>query len=175
MVSGDDQTAGRYRLLILDGHSSHATASFDQFCTERRIIPLYMPPYSSHLLQPLDISCSAPLKYYYGQKIREMAQNDIHAIDKQVLISIYSSIHGRAFSKSNILSAFSAVGLIPFKPERVLANSISRHRHHLLPHHQPILLFRKNISQSLSVESTEKADSRTSKPISIFSCCRADA
>ncbi|BCR86319.1 uncharacterized protein ACHE_30306S [Aspergillus chevalieri] len=36
------QTAGRYRLLILDGHSSHATASFDQFCTERRIIPLYM-------------------------------------------------------------------------------------------------------------------------------------
>ena len=56
------QTAGRYRLLILDGHSSHATANFDHFCMERRIIPLYMPPHSSHLLQPLDISCFGPLK-----------------------------------------------------------------------------------------------------------------
>ena len=115
------QTAGKYRLLILDGHSSHATASFDQFCTERRIIPLYMPPHSSHLLQPLDISCFAPLKHYYGQKVREMAENNIHAIDKQDFISIYSSIHGHAFSKNNILSAFAAAGLIPFKPERVLA------------------------------------------------------
>ena len=66
------QTAGRYHLLILDDHSSHATANFDHFCMERRIIPLYMPPHSSHLLQPLDISCFAPLKQYYSQKIREM-------------------------------------------------------------------------------------------------------
>ena len=36
------QTAGRYRLLVLDGHSSHATASFDHFCIERRIFLLYM-------------------------------------------------------------------------------------------------------------------------------------
>ena len=66
------QAAGQYCLLILDGHSSHATASFDHFCMERRIIPLYMPSHSSHLLQPLDISCFALLKQYYGQKIREM-------------------------------------------------------------------------------------------------------
>ena len=95
------QTAGKYHLLILDGHRSHATASFNQFCTERRIIPLYMPPQSSHLLQPLDISCFVPLKHYYGQKVREMAENNIHAIDKQDFISIYSSIHGHAFSKNN--------------------------------------------------------------------------
>ncbi|KKA16411.1 hypothetical protein T310_10018 [Rasamsonia emersonii CBS 393.64] len=40
-------TVGRYRLLILDGHSSHATAGFDKFCTEKNIIPLYMPSHSS--------------------------------------------------------------------------------------------------------------------------------
>ncbi|EYE97293.1 uncharacterized protein EURHEDRAFT_328061 [Aspergillus ruber CBS 135680] len=60
-----------------------------------------MPPHSSHLLQPLDISCFAPLKHDYGQKIREMAQKDIHAIDKMGFLSIYTSIHGRAFSKHN--------------------------------------------------------------------------
>lgn len=114
------QTAGRYRLLILDGHSSHATANFDHFCTERRIIPLYMPSHSSHLLQPLDISCFQPLKHYYGQKIREMVQNGIHAIDKRDFLSIYTKLHGYAFSKSNIISGFSAAGLTPLKPERVL-------------------------------------------------------
>ena len=36
------QKGGDYRLLILGGHSSHATASFDHFCIQRRIIPLYM-------------------------------------------------------------------------------------------------------------------------------------
>jgi len=48
------QTAGRYRLLILGGHSSHATPSFDHFCTARKIIPLYMPLihliYFNHLI-----------------------------------------------------------------------------------------------------------------------------
>lgn len=114
------QTAGRYRLLILDGHSSHATASFDHFCTERRIIPLYMPPHSSHLLQPLDISCFGPLKHYYGQRIKDMAPNNIYTLDKREFLSIYTSIHGCAFSKANIMSGFAAAGLIPFKPERVL-------------------------------------------------------
>ena len=115
------ETAGRYCLLILDGHSSHATANFDHFCMERRIIPLYMPPHSSHLLQLLDISCFAPLKHYYGQKIRERAQNGIHTIDKVDFLSIYTKVHTHAFSKANILSGFAAAGLIPLKPERVLA------------------------------------------------------
>ena len=114
------QTAGRYRLLILDGHSSHATASLDHFCMERRIIPLYMPPHSSHLLQPLDISCFAPLKHYYSQKIREMAQSGIYAIDKMDFLSIYTKIHACSFSKANILGGFAATSLVPFKPDRVL-------------------------------------------------------
>lgn len=47
---------GRYRLLILDNHGSHATADFEHFCKDHFIIPLYMPSHSSHRLQPLDIS-----------------------------------------------------------------------------------------------------------------------
>ena len=64
-------TAGAYRLLILDGHESHATVGFDRFCIEKKIIPLYIPPYSSHLLQLLDVSCFAPLKHLYGQRVQE--------------------------------------------------------------------------------------------------------
>ena len=50
------RTTGGYRLIVLDGHGSHATAEFDRFCMEKNIIPLYMPPHSSHLLQPLNVA-----------------------------------------------------------------------------------------------------------------------
>src|SRR6201999_259812 len=47
------RTRGRYRLLILDGHGSHVTPEFDQFCRSKSIVALCMPAHSSHLLQPL--------------------------------------------------------------------------------------------------------------------------
>ena len=50
-----------------------------------------------------------------------MAQNGIHAINKMDFLSIYRKIHHQVFSKTNISSGFAAAGLIPLKPERVLA------------------------------------------------------
>lgn len=75
------RTIGRYRMLVLDGHSTHATAGFDRFCTERNSIPLYMPAHSSHPLQPLDVSCFSPLKRLYGRMITNKMRNGINAID----------------------------------------------------------------------------------------------
>ena len=62
-------TVGRYRLLILDGHGSHTTPEFDSTCLENNIITLCMPPHSSHLCQPLDVSIFAPLKKSYYKYI----------------------------------------------------------------------------------------------------------
>jgi hypothetical protein len=58
----ESRTKGSHRLLILDGHSSHATLEFDQYCMANNIITLCMPAHTSHLLQPLDVSCFSPLK-----------------------------------------------------------------------------------------------------------------
>ena len=115
------RTIGWYRLLILDGHGSHATAEFDRFCMEKKIIPLYMPPHSSHLLQPLDVSCFSPLKHLYGQKVQELIQRKIHSIKKEDFLYIYPAVHQQALSSSNIKSGFAATGLIPLIPERVLS------------------------------------------------------
>ena len=68
------RTAGVYRLLVLDGHSSHATPEFDQYCADNKIITLCMPPHTSHLLQPLDVSCFSPLKRAYGREVEELAR-----------------------------------------------------------------------------------------------------
>jgi hypothetical protein len=46
---------GEFRLLILDGHGSHATFQFKQFAHSNKIILLYLPAHITHMLQPLDI------------------------------------------------------------------------------------------------------------------------
>ena len=59
---------GRYRMLILDGHDSHVNAEFNEYCKKNNIIPVCLPPYSSHLTQPLDIGLFSPLKRAYGDQ-----------------------------------------------------------------------------------------------------------
>ena len=39
---------GRKRLLIMDGHGSHVSYEFQEFCRERNIITLCLPAHTSH-------------------------------------------------------------------------------------------------------------------------------
>jgi hypothetical protein len=115
------RTIGRYRLLILDGHGSHNGPEFDRFCTENSIIPLYMPPHSSHLLQPLDVSCFSPLKQAYRKEVEKKMGLGINHIDKDEFLTIYSRVRTEALNEKNIQSGFRATGLVPYDPEQVLS------------------------------------------------------
>jgi 4-hydroxybenzoate polyprenyltransferase len=53
------------RLLILDGHGSHETTNFMFLCYQHNIYLLFLPPHSSHVLQPLDLSVFSSLKSRY--------------------------------------------------------------------------------------------------------------
>ena len=116
------RTKGVYRLLILDSYSSHTTLEFDLFCKDHLIITLCMPPYSSHLLQPLDVGCFAVLKRLYGQQIQEFMWNGVNHIDKQDFLTAYHSAYIEAMSSANIQSSFAATGLVPYNPMRVLSD-----------------------------------------------------
>lgn len=89
---------------------------------EKKIIPLYMPPHSSHILQPLDVSCFSPLKHFYKQKVGELAQNGVTSVKKDDFLYLYPAAHQKALTSFNIKSGFAATGLVPFCPERVLLN-----------------------------------------------------
>lgn len=48
---------GKRRLLLVDGHGSHATTEFMWECWVNNVYIFYLPPHSSHILQPLDLTC----------------------------------------------------------------------------------------------------------------------
>jgi hypothetical protein len=116
-----DRTDGEYRLLILDGHRSHVTPEFDLFCKDHNIITLCMPPHSSHLLQPLDVSCFVVLKRSYGRQIEDLIRVGVNHIDKSDFLPAYYMACTESLTLNIIRSGFGATGLVPYDPERVLS------------------------------------------------------
>ena len=66
-----NRAQGKYQLLLLDGHTSHLTWEFFDFCLSHRVIPLCFPSHSTHLLQPLDVGLFGPLQHYYSAGLDE--------------------------------------------------------------------------------------------------------
>lgn len=115
-----DYTLGRYRLLILDGYGSHVTPDFNQYCTEYSIIVLYMPPHSSHLLQPLDVGCFSVLKRSYSRYVKQKMSLSVNYIDKQEFLPLYWQARAEALHKNNLRAGFAATGRVPYEPDCVL-------------------------------------------------------
>jgi hypothetical protein len=82
---------GGHRLLILDGHESHHSDEFEEYCKEHNIITLCMPPHSSHILQPLDVGCFGPLKKSYGRQIEHLMRQQCTHITKEDFIPAFQA------------------------------------------------------------------------------------
>jgi hypothetical protein len=79
-----------------------------------------MLPHTSHLFQPLDVSCFLPLKRSYCQVVQELVHQGTHHIDKEDFLLIYINIQPIIFSEQNIKSSFQATGLILYNLQHVL-------------------------------------------------------
>lgn len=112
-------TTGDWRLLILDGHDSHLTVEFDDFCTQHKIIVLCMPAHSSHLLQPLDLSIFSPLKVAYGAEIAKSAVL-FDRVTKHDFLAAYAIARRTSITPRSITAGWEAAGLIPINSERVI-------------------------------------------------------
>jgi hypothetical protein len=115
------KSVGAYRLLIIDGHESHCSLAFQDYCKENKIIALCMPSHSSHLLQPLDIACFAPLKRSYGDGIAALARSHIHHISKETFLPAFKAAYDLTFTEENARAGFRGAGLVPFNPDAVLS------------------------------------------------------
>jgi hypothetical protein len=112
-----------YRLLFLDGHSSHINMRFIEFCDQNKILLMAYPPHSTHRLQPLDVSLFNPLANYYSQNLDAWLRisRGICPISKRYFWTLFKPAFDLAFSEKNIASSWRKTGLYPFDPEVVLS------------------------------------------------------
>ena len=111
---------GQWRLLILDGHESHQSQDFKDYCLEHKILTLCMPPHSSHILQPLDVVCFSPLKREYSQRIQALAKRRVFHISKEGFLPAFRDAFFNVFTADLCKKAFEASGLVPLNAQEVL-------------------------------------------------------
>ncbi|KAI9041891.1 uncharacterized protein KD926_006437 [Aspergillus affinis] len=116
------RTRGDYRLLLCNGYGSHLTYEFVQYCEKHKIVLFFLPPHSSHLLQPLDIGVFHAYKHHHAEAVSNATYAGCGKFTKTDFLHALSTIRKKTFKNTTIRHAFRLAGLVPWKPAVVLAN-----------------------------------------------------
>jgi 4-hydroxybenzoate polyprenyltransferase len=115
----------QWRLLVVDGHKSHATLDFMWECFSNKIYVVYLPPHTSHVLQPLDVGVFSSLKAAYR---REAGQLNLHTdgtiTGKQLFLFCYQRARSEALTTKNICSGWRGTGLWPINMAKPLMSGL---------------------------------------------------
>jgi hypothetical protein len=79
-----------------------------------------MPPYSSHLLQPLDVGCFSPLKQAYSNNINSLLQYSTKKIKKEAFLPAFKAAFKKLIIKENICAGFRGARLVLHNLEAVI-------------------------------------------------------
>ena len=112
-------------VLLVDGHSSHIDIHTSKFCRENNILLYCLPPHSSHLTQPLDVSFFKPLKSAWGKACNSYcATNPGFQVTKHEFAQVFHEAWLSLTRTSTIINGFQEAGICPFKPEVVLKSKL---------------------------------------------------
>lgn len=104
---------GKYKILLIDGHSSHRNVELIEFAIERRILLLYYPSHLTHILQPLDhIACFGAAKQTFRNEM-EHAFMKGHSPSKILFFDTYFEVRRVSYSDRTIACGFRKAGLHP--------------------------------------------------------------
>jgi hypothetical protein len=113
-----------YRILVVDAHGSHVTIDFMYECKRNKIQLVYLPPHTSHVTQPLDLTIFSAIKARYRSLVQELAAlDDAAKVKKERFIWGYNKARIDSTTPRAISSGFKAAGLVPFNPDKVLNSS----------------------------------------------------
>jgi hypothetical protein len=91
-------------------------------CAKANAIVLFaLPLHLTHILQPLDVGCFQPLKWYHGQELDYASRTGASDISKADVLSTLENIRKLIFSTKTIRSGWRRTGRHPHNRELVLA------------------------------------------------------
>lgn len=98
-------------LLIYDGHSSHVDLKLVEIASSNNVTILLLPPHSSHLLQPMDLSVFKSVKTTWDQRIcswnrshqgQKLPKQDLSRINGNIWATLDCNIIKNGFRKAGI-------------------------------------------------------------------------
>ncbi len=119
----DKGLQGQYMMLVLDNHSSRNYLDIEKLETEHKIIIMFIPPHSSHLLQPLDLGPNKTLKDLYSKLYNPKYDDNMNQKRNKSLWALRLA-ESHAISEYTIIYSWAKAGLWPINPEAVTKRSM---------------------------------------------------
>ncbi|KAG6996472.1 hypothetical protein FOFC_07489 [Fusarium oxysporum] len=119
----EPRDASDARLIILDGHGSHAQDEWMATCFLNNVYCCYLPAHCSHGLQPLDNGIFNVIKGAYRKELQKLASlTDSTPVDKVNFIRAYAKAREVGMRKEIILSGWRFTGNWPINRYKALAH-----------------------------------------------------
>ncbi|KAI8710609.1 HTH CENPB-type domain-containing protein [Fusarium sp. LHS14.1] len=119
----EPREASDARLIILDGHGSHAQDEWMATCFLNNVYCCYLPAHCSHGLQPLDNGIFNVIKGAYRKELQKLASlTDSAPVDKVNFIRAYAKAREAGTRKEVILSGWRFTGNWPINRRKALAH-----------------------------------------------------
>ena len=112
---------GEWRMLIMDGHNSHSTFEFLNYCANVKILVYFLPSHTSQILQPLDVAVFQPYKHWHGRAVGDLYRLGISNINKVDFLNEINKIRTNALKKGTIKKGWKESGIWPHNPSIVLS------------------------------------------------------
>lgn len=107
-------------ILLYDGHATYITTDIIDLAKNSDVHLFILPPHSSHLIQPLDVSIISPFKESMNCEMHKyLHKHPNNVITRQLLPSLISTAYKSSMTTQNIMSGFRKTGICPFNPEMV--------------------------------------------------------
>ncbi|KAG7001284.1 Pogo transposable element with ZNF domain [Fusarium oxysporum f. sp. conglutinans] len=119
----EPRDASDARLIILDGHGSHAQDEWMATCFLNNVYCCYLPAHCSHGLQPLDNGIFNVIKGAYRKELQKLASlTDSAPVDKVHFIRAYAKAREAGMGKDIILSGWRFTGNWPINRHKALTH-----------------------------------------------------
>lgn len=108
-------------LFLVDGHKSHLTQYLSKFCDENGIILYALPPNTTHIMQPADVSVFRPLKLQWRETIKNWLDDEDNSHKKLSKVTFCPLLQQtlKQITSDTIKNGFRKCGLYPFNPDAV--------------------------------------------------------
>nr|CAI5855141.1 unnamed protein product [Callosobruchus analis] len=146
-------------ILFVDGHKSHMTLPLSQFCQDHGIILYTLPPSSTHIIQPADVSVFKPLKHEWKKTVRKWQskpENTNAVVTKINFCSIFQEALEAINMVDCIKNGFRSCGLFPFEPNNIdytkcVKNTLEKQTLHHKDHSNSVHLSSKDFISAKKV------------------------
>ncbi|KAF6217308.1 hypothetical protein GE061_001662 [Apolygus lucorum] len=102
-------------IFFVDGHSSHLNYHLSDFCDKSQIILVSLPPNTTHIMQPMDVSVFSALKAAWKSAVHDWRLNHISSptLTKKHFCPLLKNVL-KSIKPSSVANGFRKCGLVPW-------------------------------------------------------------